>query len=183
MTTKRILLLAGICIGICIGIYMWMDSRSNVYTAKSKSVVDIAPKSAVTEPWPFTREKETQKFILDKEGNSTPLPYIYAHVTNKRNGKVTDYFKFDATKSYNPISDKTVHAWYIDNGEGRLRVVSTSKRFDLKLDKKKNYIVEFRMYDESNEEHLTGASVRFEIPLYDVYYKPSPLDTGKKYDE
>lgn len=174
MKNKRILILVAVCL-ICIGGYILLQDES---IKPSKSVVDIAPKSAVTEPWPYTKHVVTKKEIIDSDGNISLLPVADVTVTNKRDGKVVDIFRFDATRSYNPISDQTKCIWII-NG----RKITDSKRIDLRLDKKKNYTVVFHIFDTSKELHLTGASARFEISLHDVYYKLSQLDTGVEHDK
>ena len=142
------------------------------------TVVDILPKDQVTEPWGYLRVKESERHIMNPDGSMNDLPSAKAMVTNIRDGKVSDIFVFDARQSFNPISDQTDHYWVI-NGKR----ISNAKRFDLRLSKEKNYEVMFFIVDESNVEFPIGAMVMFHIPLYDVYVKPSPLDTGIKYDD
>lgn len=142
------------------------------------TVVDILPKDQLTEPWGYLKVKESEGTITNPDGTIDQLPVAKAMVTNIRDGKVSDIFKFDARQSHNPISNHTECYWVI-NG----RRISDSKRFDLRLNKEKNYEVMFFIVDSSNPEHPIGATLIFQIPLYDVYVKPSPLDTGIKYDK
>lgn len=164
------------------GLLFWLTKES---VPPKKSVVDIPKIGDIKDlqKWPYSEVVKTNKTISGPDDEVSLLPVdivsikniVFDEETNKT--YVSDEFTFDASRSYNPISDQTEFQWYINH-----RPFLAGLRFKLTLDKKKNYVIRFVIADNSNPQYPVGTSVYFEIPYADASDDWSPLDTDKKFD-
>jgi len=140
------------------------NNRSNVIENKTNTVIDVKSKEETTVPWVYSEYKISDT-SMNSNGEIVLLPVANVLVKNlDEKGNVSDIFTFDASGSYNPISDKTEYMWYINGVKWRKDL-----KFKVKLKKNTNYIVRFSIVDISGYYKI-GTSVTFKIPLYDVYY-------------
>jgi hypothetical protein len=122
------------------------------------SEIDIPVPSEIPEllPWKFFRHEISNDHTHNSEGEREALPVADAFVKG-----VGTSFVFDASRSYNELGDGSFESKWIING----RAICVDLKFELNLDKNKDYDVVFEMVDRSNPAYKTGASVSFYIPL------------------